>query len=214
MIHSVRMDKILSSKQLEAVRHIRNFLVHHGRSPSVRELMTLMEYNSPSSAAAILDVLIKQKIIKRRPDNSIQLLNDPERNISNPRTVNIPLLGTVACGSPILAEQNIETMIPVSESFIKPGHRYFLLRAKGDSMNAVNINDGDLVLVKQQQVAENGEIVVALIDDSATIKEFHYSKDAIILKPRSKNKKYQPIILTENFQIQGVVIATIKNFNQ
>lgn len=214
MIHSVRMDKILNSKQLEAIRHIRNFLVHYGRSPSVRELMVLMKYNSPSSAAAILDVLIERGIIKRRMNNSLQLLNDPERNINNPRTVDIPLVGTVACGSPILAEQNIETMIPVSESFIKPGHRYFLLRAKGDSMNAVNINDGDLVLVKQQPVAEDGEIVVALIDDSATVKEFHYSKDAIILKPRSKNKEYQPIILTENFQIQGVVIATITNFNQ
>lgn len=214
MIHSVRMDKILNSKQLEAIRHIRNFLVHYGRSPSVRELMVLMKYNSPSSAAAILDVLIERGIIKRRTNNSLQLLNDPERNINNPRTVDIPLVGTVACGSPILAEQNIETMIPVSESFIKPGHRYFLLRAKGDSMNAVNINDGDLVLVKQQPVAEDGEIVVALIDDSATVKEFHYSKDAIILKPRSKNKEYQPIILTENFQIQGVVIATITNFNQ
>lgn len=214
MIHFVRMDKILNSKQLEAMRHIRNFLVHHGRSPSVRELMVAMKYNSPSSAAAVLEVLIKYRFIRRRPDNSLQLLNDPERTVNNPRTVKIPLVGTVACGSPILAEENIEAMIPISESFVKPGHRYFLLRVKGDSMNATGINDGDLVLVRQQPIAENGEIVVALIDDSATVKEFHCSKDAVILKPRSKNKEYQPIILTENFQIQGVVIKTISKFNQ
>ena len=71
------------------------------------------------------------------------------------------------------------------------------------------INDGDLVLVRQQPIAEDGEIVVALIDDSATIKEFYHSKDVVTLKPKSKNKEYQPIILTENFQIQGVVVATI-----
>lgn len=203
------MEQKLSEKQLEAVRHIRNFLVHYGRSPSVREIMTAMKYNSPSSAAAILDVLIKKKIIRRRPNGSLQLLNDPERSVSNPRTVDIPLVGAVACGSPILAEENLETMVPVSENFIKQGHRYFLLRAEGESMNAAGIDDGDLVLVRQQPIAENGEIVVALIDDSATIKEFHRSKDAVILKPKSKNKKYQPIILTENFQIQGIVVATI-----
>lgn len=203
------MEKNLTKKQLEAIRHIRNFLVHHGRSPSIRELMVAMEYNSTSSVAAILEVLINRKIIRRRPDNSLQFLNDPEGERNNAHTVNIPLVGTVACGSPILAEENIEAMIPVSESFIKPGHRYFLLRAAGESMNAANINDGDLVLVRQQPVAENGEIVVALIDNSATVKEFHCSKDAVILKPKSKNKEYQPIILTENFQIQGVVVATI-----
>ena len=209
MIHFVRMKKELNKKQIEAVKHIRNFLVHYGRSPSVRELMAAMKYSSPSSAAAILDILIKKKIIKRRSNGNLQLLNDPERDISNPHTVDIPLVGTVACGSPILAKENLETMISVSESFIKSGHRYFLLRAEGESMNAININDGDLVLVRQQSIAENGEIIVALIDDSATIKEFHHSKDTVVLKPKSKNKEYQPIILTENFQIQGVVVATI-----
>lgn len=207
------MKPILTEKQLEALRHIRNFLVHFGRSPSVRELMAAMKYNSPSSAAAILDVLIKKKIIKRRSNGGLQLLNDPERDISNPHTVDVPLVGTVACGSPILAEENFETMVPVSESFIKSGQRYFLLRAEGESMNAAGINDGDLVLVRQQLMADNSEIVVALIDDSATIKEFHRSKDAVILKPKSKNRAYQPIILTEDFQIQGVVIATIPSFD-
>ena len=79
-------------------------------------------------------------------------------------------------------------------------------------MNNEGINDGDLVLIRQQQTANNGDLVVALIDDEATIKEFHQTGDAIILKPKSSNKKYVPIILTQDFIIQGVVVATISNF--
>jgi repressor LexA len=116
----------------------------------------------------------------------------------------------VACGVPILAEENIDAMIPVSVKLAKPPHKYFFLRAKGDSMNEVGINDGDMVLVKQQITANNGDIVVALIDDEATVKEFHRQGNTIILKPRSKNKKkHQPIILTRDFQVQGLVVSTI-----
>ena len=79
-------------------------------------------------------------------------------------------------------------------------------------MNMAGIEDADLVLVRQQSMANNGDVVVALIDDEATIKEFNHTGDAVILKPKSRNKKHQPIILTENFQVQGVVIKTIKNF--
>jgi repressor LexA len=125
------------------------------------------------------------------------------------QTVNIPLLGTIACGTPILAIENIEAEIPVSIDLIKGSNKYFLLRAKGNSMNEVGINDGDLVLVKQQTSAENGDFVVALIDEEATIKEFHKNSDAIVLKPRSTEQIHQPIILTRDFRIQGIVVATI-----
>lgn len=128
---------------------------------------------------------------------------------SEPETVNVPLLGIVACGVPILAEANIKAMIPVSTKLLRRNHRYFLLRASGDSMDNYGIKDGDLVLIKQQSSAENGEIVVALIDDEATIKEFQRQEDVIVLKPKSKNKKYQPIILTSDFKIQGVVERVI-----
>jgi repressor LexA len=92
---------------------------------------------------------------------------------------------------------------------IKGSNNYFLLRAKGNSMNEVGITDGDLVLVKQQPTADNGDFVVALIDDDATIKEFRKNNDAIVLKPRSTEQKHQPIILTRDFIIQGIVVATI-----
>lgn len=117
------------------------------------------------------------------------------------------------CGLPILAEENIEGMIPVSVDLARPGSKYFFLRASGDSMNEAGINDGDFVLVRQQTFAEDGDSIVALIDDEATIKEFRRTKDAVVLKPRSSNKKHQPILLTSNFQIQGVVVTAIPNFD-
>ncbi len=109
------------------------------------------------------------------------------------------------------AKLYIEGFIPVSVSLAKPGFRYFLLRAKGDSMNKAKINDGDLILVRRQSSAQNGDIVVALIDNEATVKEFQHNKNCVVLMPRSNNKKHKPIILTENFQVQGVAVTTIPN---
>lgn len=121
----------------------------------------------------------------------------------------VPLVGTVACGLPIFAEENVEAEIPISTRLLKQGERYFILRAYGDSMDKAGINDGDLVLIKQQSTAENGEKVVALINDEAIIKEFSHQCDMIVLKPNSNNKSHYPIILTEDFKIQGVVERVI-----
>jgi repressor LexA len=115
----------------------------------------------------------------------------------------------VTCGLPMLAEQNIEAWIPVSISLVRPGGKYFLLRAQGDSMNQAGIEDGDLILVKQQPIADNGQKVVALIDDEATVKEFQKRGDVVTLLPRSNNPKHKPIILEYEFQVQGIVIAAI-----
>lgn len=100
-------------------------------------------------------------------------------------------------------------MIPVSTKLAKPPAQYFLLRAKGDSMDQKGINDGDLLLIRQQASAHDGDIVVALIDDEATVKEFYSAGETVVLKPRSKNKDHQPIVLTKDFQMQGVVVNTI-----
>ena len=200
------MDE-MTAVQLKAIRHIRNSLVHYGRAPTVRELQKALGYGSPRSASLILSALISKGVLKRRASGQMQLRHDPEEEVNNARTVDVPLVGTIACGVPILAEENIEAMVPVSKSFIRSGHRHFLLRAKGDSMTEAGIKDHDFVLVRQQPTAEDGDIVAALIDDEATLKEFHRSGDAVILKPRSHNKKHQPIVLREDFQVQGVVVA-------
>ncbi|WP_366511971.1 transcriptional repressor LexA [Maribacter sp.] len=131
-----------------------------------------------------------------------------ESNISD--TVEIPLVGSVSCGLPIFAEENIEAQIPVSTKLIRKSNNYFLLRAFGDSMNKKGINGGDLLLIKQQQVAENKDLVLALVDDDATVKEFIDNGDTIVLKPHSTNPKHQPIILTNDFRIQGIVEKVIK----
>lgn len=203
-----------SKKQIEAIKHIRNWLSHKGRTPSIRELMRVLNYKSPKSAQDIIGQLNLKGVIKKNKSGSYRFLSDPNLGPAHARTINIPLVGNVSCGEPILADQNIEGFIPVSSGYIKPGIQYFLLRVSGDSMNSVEINDGDLVLVRQQPTAEENEKVVALIDDEATIKEFHRTKDAIILKPKSLNKKHKPIILTNDFQIQGIVVATIPDLGK
>ncbi|MBI4699477.1 MAG: repressor LexA [Nitrospirae bacterium] len=203
------MKTQLNQKQADAVRYVRNWLMHTGKTPSVRELMTALGYKSPRSAALIIEQLIQKGILKKRSNGELQLIKDIEADSVHARTVDIPLVGMVACGAPILAQENIEGYIPVSVSLAKPGFKYFLLRAKGDSMNKAGINDGDLILVRRQSAAQNGNIVVALIDDEATVKEFQHSKNCIVLMPRSNNKNHKPIILTENFRVQGVAVTTI-----
>lgn len=206
------MSSELNKKELHILRLIRNGAIHRGYAPSVRELMKDLGYKSPYSVVLILNKLVENGFLSRDNNGKIKLVKDLNESNLNARTINIPLVGSAPCGEPFLAEQNIEAEIPVSTQLAKPGHKYFLLRAVGDSMNLKGINNKDLVLVRQQETANNGDVVVALIDDEATIKEFEKLKDVVLLKPKSKNKKYKPIILSENFMIQGKIIATINSF--
>lgn len=202
----------VTNKELEAIREIRNSLMHVGRIPSMRQLMTSLGYQSPRSASLIVDKLIKKGVLRRKKDGGLQFVKSLGDDTTRAQTVDVPLVGMVACGAPILAEENIQAKIPVSTKLAKPPHHYFLLKAKGDSMDQKGIDDGDLVLVRQQTTANDGDMVVALIDDKATIKEFRIGKETYVLKPRSNNKTHQPIILTKDFQIQGVVVTTIPEF--
>jgi len=202
----------LSDKELEALKIIRNYLVHQGRIPSVRELMTGMDYKSPRSSAVLLKNLEEKEILKKKSDGSYQIVDFEiqEDFGSRAQTVKIPLLGNVACGIPIFADENIEAEVSISIEMIKSGYKYFLLRAEGDSMDEVGIDNGDLLLVRQQQDAENGDNILALIDDEATVKEYNKSNGLVILKPKSSNKTHQPIILNDNFKIQGIIENVIK----
>lgn len=200
--------KNLSANESKALRFIRNSLIHL-RSPSVREIQRELGYRSPRSAAVIVENLIETGRIARKADGRLRLIQDLPESETHARTVLVPIVGKVACGTAMLAEENVEAFIPVSTALAKPGHRHFLLRADGDSMNAAGINNGDLLLIRQQSTADTGQHVVALIDDRATVKEFHRSSGTVVLKPRSNSSKYRPIILTSDFQIQGVVLTTI-----
>lgn len=200
----------LTIKELEALRYIRNTVMNNGRFPGVREMARGLKYKSPRSAAVLLEQLLKKKAIKKRKDGSYTLLDQANLSEMSAQTVDVPLVGTAACGLPILAEQNVEAMISVSARIVKPPHKYFILKAKGASMDKKGINDGDLVLVRQQNVAENGDLVVALIDDEATIKELQFTPEMIVLKPHTTEpEKHQPIILTRDFMVQGIVVSVI-----
>ena len=138
-----------------------------------------------------------------------QLLTDPVFSEESAQTVNVPLIGSVACGKPILAEENIEGYVAVSTAIAKPGVKHYLLHAHGDSMDQAGINDGDMVLIRLQTSADEGDRVVALVDDEATIKEYRRSNGMVVLMPRSSNPAHQPIILTGDFKVQGVVVTVI-----
>ncbi|MBN2755165.1 MAG: repressor LexA [Candidatus Goldbacteria bacterium] len=198
------MKNTLSESEIEALRHIRNAIMRYGKPPTVRALMKSLGFSSPRAVSYLLEKLSEKNIVKRGPEG-LRIISDFTGDESRINTVDIPLVGEVSCGSPILAEQNVVDSISVAITLAKPPHKYFMLKAKGDSMNKKGINSGDLVLVRQQQTARNGDLVVALIDDEATIKEFRDLGDTVALLPHSTNPKHKPIILDRHFLIQGVV---------
>ena len=200
----------LSEKELKALKELRNFFMHNGRFPTVRELSNRLGYNSSRSAYILLSELINKGAVKRKDNGELQLLLMEDQS-THAQTVEVPLVGVVACGIPILAQENVEAFFPISTKLAPPTSRHFLLRAKGNSMDQVGINNSDLVLVRQQSTAENGDIVVALVDDSATVKEFYKQGNTILLKPKSSDPTHKPIVLTDDFIIQGKVITAIPN---
>jgi repressor LexA len=197
----------LNDKDKKAYSLIRNRLLQEGRKPTLQEINDVTGRKSPRSASLVIERLVRLGFLRKYGSN--YKLTDKRTDSGSISTVNVPLVGYVSCGLPILANENIEAYFPVSTKLAPPGAKYFLLRANGDSMNKVGINDGDLVLVKQQTTANNGENIVALVNDEATVKEYHHKGNFVTLIPRSTNLKHKPIILTEEFLIQGVVKAII-----
>ena len=128
--------------------------------------------------------------------------------------ISIPLVGSAPCGNPLVSEENIEEYIEVEKSKIKPGTKYFILRANGDSMNKAEINDGDLVLCRYSEKGETGDRVVALLGDNVTIKMYDKKNGRRILLPKSTNKSHQPIIPGEGDSVQGIVQEIIKKVNE
>lgn len=175
--------------------------------PSFRAIASAMEYGSPRSAQLLVERLVRDGHLERadgRPTLSREQLNSAEE-----QTIEIPLVGNVPCGGPWFAEQHVEAHAKVSTKIAKPGREYFLLRARGDSMNLSGIRDGDLVLVRKQQTAMPGDRVAALVDQEVTIKHFYIEDGLVILKPNSTDNNFRPMVLSDEFVIQGVVMQTI-----
>jgi repressor LexA len=196
----------LSDKDKKAFALIRNKIIHYGKSPTLDEINEVTGGKSPRSASLVVDRLIEAKLIQKE-GRTLKLVG--VHSIQSISTINVPLVGSVACGVPLFAEENIETLIPVSTALARAGSKYFILRAKGTSMNDAGIDDGDLLLVRQQETADDGQKVVALINDEATVKILEKGNGVVILRPKSKDKSHKPIILTNNCTIQGVVVAVL-----
>ncbi len=191
---------------LNGYSFIRSQIVHGGVTPSLREIASAVGYRSHRSVQLMLQRLASQGLISY-VGGVVKL---SVGNVPAPeQTVDVPLVGSVACGTPSLAEQVPEALIEISTRIARSGYTYFLLRADGTSMNKSGINNGDLLLIRQQSTADENEKVVALINDNATVKHFHREGDVIVLRPNSTYKKHQPIVLSEDFLIQGVVVAVL-----
>lgn len=198
----------LSDTDKKAFNLIRNKLIHAGKKPTLREINEVTGGKSPRSASIVIERLTRMGLLRRVGDN-LRLVENSLMSPTSIETVNVPLVGTVTCGLPILAVENIEATIQVSTNLARKGSKYFLLRASGTSMNQAGINEGDILLVRQQSTANKGEKVVALINDEATVKIFDRTDFAIILRPKSSDTSHKPIVVTDNCQIQGVVIAVL-----
>ncbi len=199
-----------SDKRVYAL--IRNRIVHGLDAPTLREINEVTKKSSPRSAVLVLDRLEKAGLI-RRSGRKIQLVSQSLASNASISTVNVPLVGYIAAGMPILAEENVQALVPVTTALARPGSKYFLLRVVGTSMNqakvgGAKIEDGSIVLVRQQDCADDGDIVVALINDEATVKILEQKNGMVILRPKSSDP-HMPIVLSDNCIIQGVVVAVL-----
>ena len=200
----------ISSKQQEILDYIKNEILNRGFPPAVREICEAVHLKSTSSVHSHLEALEKNGYIRRdaTKPRAIEIFDD-NFNLARREVVNVPLVGTVAAGQPILAVENIETYFPVPAEFM-PNEQSFMLRVKGDSMANAGIFDGDQVLVNQQTSAENGDIVVALVEDSATVKTFYKEDGYYRLQP--ENDYMDPILVQDNLQILGKVFGVFRFF--
>lgn len=201
----------LTDKQTQILEYIRHEILAKGYPPSIREICQAVDLKSTSSVHAQLSSLEAKGYIRRdlTKSRSIEIIDD-DFSLTKRELVNIPIIGTVSCGQPILAEQNIEDYFPVPPEYIhNTNNQTFMLRVKGDSMINVGIYEKDLVIVEQCSSARNGEIVVALIEDSATVKTFYKENGYIRLQPEND---YMDPILVEHCEILGRVIGLFRNF--
>ena len=200
----------ITDKQREILEYIKEMILKKGYPPAVREICEAVHLKSTSSVHSHLESLEKNGYIRRDPTKprTIQILDD-DFALTRRELVNVPVIGTVAAGTPILAEQNIEDYLPIPAGIL-PNKEVFMLKVKGNSMIEAGIYNGDKVIVAKQPNAENGDKVVALVDDSATVKTFYKENGHFRLQP--ENSSMDPIIL-DQVEILGKVIGLFRMMN-
>ena len=197
----------ISAKQQEILEYIKDEILHKGYPPAVREICEAVNLKSTSSVHSHLETLEKNGYIRRDPTKprAIEIMDDTF-NLNRREMVNVPILGNVAAGEPLFAEENIEDYFPIPAEMV-PNSEVFMLHVRGESMINVGILDGDNVLVQQQSTAKDGEMVVALVEDSATVKTFYKEDGYIRLQP--ENDTMEPIIVPD-CQILGKVFGIFR----
>ncbi|MBQ5661192.1 MAG: transcriptional repressor LexA [Lachnospiraceae bacterium] len=197
----------ITDKQREILEYIRDTILAKGYPPAVREICEAVHLKSTSSVHSHLETLEKNGYIRRDPTKprTIEILDD-DFALTRREMVNVPVIGTVAAGMPILAEENIEDYMPIPVEML-PNKEVFMLKVKGESMIDAGIFNNDRVIVAKQDTAMNGEMVVALVDDSATVKTFYKEHGHFRLQP--ENASMDPIIVNE-VQILGKVIGLFR----
>ncbi|MCI5936276.1 MAG: transcriptional repressor LexA [Lachnospiraceae bacterium] len=199
----------ISDKQREILEYMKEQILQKGYPPAVREICQAVNLKSTSSVHSHLETLEKNGYIRRDPTKprAIEILDD-DFNLTRREVVNVPIIGQVAAGEPILAEQNIQDYFPIPAEMM-PNAESFMLKVKGESMINAGILSGDTVLVQKQNTARNGDMVVALVDDSATVKTFYKEDGHFRLQP--ENDTMDPIIV-ENCEILGKVFGVFRFF--
>lgn len=196
-------------KEAEIFEFIKTFSRINGYSPSYREISAGVNIKSTNSVKKYVDRLVEKKLITKQ-DNKSRCMNYAQtREERKNDVVSIPLIGRVAAGVPILAVENIEDEFVISKSVFGTNQELFMLKVAGDSMINIGIDDGDFVVVKKQNDAENGDIVVAYIDGYATVKNFY--KEGSFIKLVPQNELYKPIVTTD-CKVLGKVVGCIKKF--
>ena len=200
----------ITDKQREILEYIKEMILKKGYPPAVREICEAVHLKSTSSVHSHLESLEKNGYIRRDPTKprTIEILDD-DFALTRRELVNVPVIGTVAAGTPILAEQNIEDYLPIPAEIL-PNKEVFMLKVKGNSMIDAGIYNGDKLIVAKQPNAENGDKVVALVDDSATVKTFYKENGHFRLQP--ENSSMDPIIL-DQVEILGKVIGLFRMMN-
>ena len=202
----------ISIKQQEILEFIKESILNRGYPQAVREICEAVHLKSTSSVHSHLETLEKNGYIRRDPTKprAIEIIDD-NFNLTRRELVNVPIVGTVTAGEPILAIENIEGYFPISPEFLH-NKQTFMLKVKGESMINAGILSGDFILVEETPTAANGEIIVALLDDSVTVKRFFKEKDYIRLQP--ENDYMDPIIVPYDapFSVVGKVIGLFRSF--
>ena len=198
----------ITQKQQEILDYIKNEILNRGFPPAVREICEAVGLKSTSSVHSHLEALEKNGYIRRdaTKPRAIEIIDD-NFNLVRREVVNVPIVGTVAAGQPLLAVENIEGYFPVPAEFM-PNEQSFMLKVKGESMINAGIFDGDQVLVRKQSTAESGDIVVALMEDGATVKTFYKEKGYYRRQP--ENDTMDPILIHEGLEILGKVFGVFR----